>query len=87
MRQPDKHGWNNIREATYQQNAHNRQSSGRWNNSDLAMEMCVTKSDSGRFRVRVRGVSCGTYDTLEEANKMAREARRKLYGEFAHGTS
>jgi len=74
--------WTNLREATKQQNAFNKDSNGRWNNNNLGLEMGVTLTPLGKYRVRVNKVQIGVFETISSANKAAKEARVKHYGEF-----
>lgn len=79
---PYNNEWKNLREATYTQNAHNRQSSGRWNHADKGLEMGVEVTPFGRYRVKLRGKHLGTFLTIPEANACILAARKEAYGEF-----
>jgi hypothetical protein len=81
---PWNHKWENLREATKEQNRQNSQSIGRWINTELELEIGVEVQPSGNFRVRLKRMHFGTFSSLEEANKVALLARKEIYGEFAY---
>lgn len=74
--------WDNLREATIQQNNWNRQPR---QHRDLPMG--VRSLPSGRFGARIglngTSVFLGAFDTVGDAASAYRNARRKYYGEFA----
>jgi hypothetical protein len=75
--------WNNLRECTPSQNAMNRRVPGtRINGADMVLERGVQKRPSG-YAVFVSNNYYGTFKSSVEANQIAREQRRALYGEFA----
>lgn len=74
--------WDNLREATYEQNAVNRQPRGRPITGIKDLEMGVQPTPEGNYRVRVKGQHIGNYLSKEEANAAALKARKELYGEF-----
>lgn len=77
--------WNNLREATPQQNAANRNSPGRWNNTDINLAKGVYK-ERNRYAVNIGQQYYGRFDTVEEANAVAEAKRKELYGEFGRNT-
>jgi hypothetical protein len=80
--------WANLRPATIGENNTNRRPNGnRWFGLDENLEPGVSlyrwANKSGKsYRVRVAGVSYGTYGTAEEANLVAAKVRRGVFGEF-----
>ena len=68
----------NLREASYAQNSHNRDSS-RFNGGVSA------RAYGFQVRITLNGKrkSLGTYKTREEAEAVYEEARKELHGEFA----
>ncbi len=75
---PWDNSWKNIREATKQQNAQNRQ------RIDPDRQPGVEVTPSGSYRVKCQGIHIGTFYDLEEANECAIRAREEAYGEFAY---
>lgn len=73
--------WSNLRLATHSQNAANMSTRNRTGFKG------IMKTPRDRFAARlwVKGefISCGTYDTPEEANAAYMEKARVHYGEFA----
>lgn len=82
-RNPDNNEWENLREATHAQNMYNKGDPGRHVNTELDLARGVSKIGN-RFRVILNGQSFGSYETLEEANRIARVKRQELQGEFAY---
>jgi hypothetical protein len=76
--------WSNLREATYSQNARNRDSPGRWKDNDLDLEMGVTRSSENSFRVVINRIVIGSYSTSKQANAIAKAWREQINGEFSH---
>jgi hypothetical protein len=75
--------WNNLRECTPSQNCMNRRVPGtRIRGTDELLETGVQKRPSG-YAVFVGRNYYGTYQLRVEANQVARQQRRRLYGEFA----
>jgi hypothetical protein len=75
--------WKNLRECTPSQNAMNRRVPGtRILGADELLERGVQKRPSG-YVVFVSKNYYGTYRSRHEANQVARQMRRELYGEFA----
>jgi hypothetical protein len=75
--------WPNLRECTIAENNLNRDCSGtRLNGADEQLESGVQKRAAG-YVVVVQDIYIGIYQSLVEANQVARERRRELYGEFA----
>lgn len=74
----------NLRLATRQQN--NSNSRGNWNKSSK-LPRGITKNPSGKYRARVtykgKTYSLGTFDTIEEAEKVVKEKHLELNGEFS----
>lgn len=73
--------WGNLREATYQQNAANRESPGRWNNTGEHLEIGVVK-EHNRYAVTIGQKYYGRFDCRLEANKVALVKRREIYQDF-----
>lgn len=65
--------WCNLREATRKQNCVNRKGYGGTGIKG------VHKTSKGKFVAQIR---LGTFDTIEEAEKVYNEAASKLHGEF-----
>lgn len=76
---------NNLRNVTYSQNNMNK---GVQKNNTLGLAGVQKRSDSGRYRARLRigGESLlnKTFNTLEEAAQARKEAEEKYFGEFAY---
>lgn len=83
---PFNNAWSNLREVTRAQNNYNRESCGRWVNTDIPMEMGVQKKGNS-FTVQVNGIYIGSSLNLDIANNMAREARAILQGPYARGAA
>lgn len=66
----------NLREATHQQNAVNRERSV----SNTSGYTNIKRTANGRYSVKV---SVGVFDTLEEAVRKYNDASEALHGEFA----
>lgn len=81
-RDTENNEWTNLREATHAQNMYNKGLPGRYVNNHLPFERGVSKIGN-RFRVQINSTAFGAYDTIEEANAIARKMRRELQGEFA----
>ena len=76
--------WVNLRECTRQQNIQNRnQGDRRICGADEVLEQNVCKTQYGTYAVTVSGNYYGSYKSRIEANQVARQQRRRLYGEFA----
>ena len=75
--------WDTLRPASIVENAWNHK--GRAKTSDLPMG--VRRSLSGRFVSRIghmkKQITIGTFDTPDAAANAYREARNRLFGEFA----
>ena len=82
-RDPTNNRADNLREATYAQNRANCDPSTRYHGADEILECGVTKTKYGTYAVFVAKDYYGTYKSHHEANQIAREQRRRLYGEFA----
>jgi len=83
-RQPMNNRFDNLREATPSQNMQNvDRQSRRLNGRDQVLEQGVTMARPGRYVVTLAGMNYGSYQSSVEANQVAREQRRRLYGEFA----
>lgn len=74
----------NLRAATSNQSQHNKRRSRNSKNPAKG----VTLRPNGKWWVRVgiegKRIALGCYDDLEEAIRVATEARNKYHGEFAH---
>ena len=82
-RDPSNNVFANLREATHAQNTHNADYTGqRWNGVDEVLEQGVQKRAAG-YVVVVKDLYFGIYQSRHEANQIARQQRRRLYGEFA----
>jgi hypothetical protein len=81
-RMPMNNAFGNLREATYTQNRANSDIGTRTRGADELLEIGVVKRPSG-YAVILAGDYYGTYRNPIEANQIARERRRELYGEFA----
>ena len=79
---PWDNSWNNLREATYEQNAANRQPKGRPITGHKDLEMGVELTPFNRYRVKVKGQHIGSFKSKDEANAAALKARQEAYGEF-----
>lgn len=73
--------WINLREATHQQNAANRESIGRFVNADVHMEIGVYYHKQA-YMVSIGKTYYGQYSTVDEANAIALTKRKELYGDF-----
>lgn len=73
--------WSNLRECTQSQNLANREKAT--NNTLGVKNVYPYKLD--KFRVVIDSKSYGVYNTLDEAEMVARVSRYLLYGEFARG--
>jgi hypothetical protein len=73
----------NLRLATYSENGRN----SRLRSSNTSGFRGVYRRPNGRFTAQIwHSGACqtlGTFDTIEEAHAIRREAARELYGEFA----
>ena len=68
----------NLRAATKAQNMMNVPA----RTTRLGLPRGVSVQRSGRYQARAGKTYIGTYDTVEEAAKAARDARRETHGEF-----
>lgn len=83
---PDDNKWENLRECTRSQNSYN--SSIRSDNTSGVKGVSWHKKlQKWRVRIYIDGkeTNFGVFDSLEDATFIAKEARRKYHGEFAHG--
>ena len=75
--------WVNLRECTRAENNMNRDCSGqRWHGADEVLESGLQKRTAG-YVVVVQRQYFGIYKSSVEANQVARQVRRELYGEFS----
>jgi hypothetical protein len=81
-RNPSNNRADNLREATVSQNAMNRDLGTRTRGAGELLEVGVQKRANG-YAVILAGDYYGAYRNPTEANQIAREVRRRLYGEFA----
>jgi hypothetical protein len=82
-RDPTNNSWQNLRECTIGQNNLNRDCSRqRLHGADELLECGVQKRAAG-YVVVLQRLYLGIYQSRHEANQIARQARRELYGEFA----
>lgn len=73
--------WNNLRDATASQNCRNRQAQGRTTYANEGLAIGVQKI--GRFfRVRICNQTLLWTEDKDEANGLALQTRKDLYGEF-----
>jgi hypothetical protein len=82
-RNPADNRWENLREATRQQNSHN-QSKRKTNTSGLKGVRWKKANQKWRAEIRVDGksVHLGYFDSKEQASAAYRDAARQLHGEF-----
>jgi hypothetical protein len=82
-RNPTNNAFSNLREATHAENSRNADHTGqRCNGAGELLEQCVQKRAAG-YVVVARDLYFGIYQSSVEANQVARQQRRELYGEFA----
>lgn len=84
---PWDNSWENLREATYEQNAANRQPRGRPITGHRDLEMGVEITPFNKYRVKVKGRHIGIFHTKEEANAIALATRKEVYGEFDYNNN
>lgn len=75
--------WENLREATATENAWNHK--GRAKSSDLPMGVRATASGKYAARIGYKGelITIGVFATAKGAATAYRQARERIYGEFA----
>lgn len=80
---PENMTWDNLREASGEQNGVNRHSDSfaRIIN-DVYMYPGVRRSGKNSFSVQYKNKHFGTFPTVEEANAFAFAKRKEIYGEF-----
>jgi hypothetical protein len=75
--------WDNLREATHQQNAINKQPMGRPSFDSDHLAIGVYKAtDRVGYEVSIQNTYYGYYKDVEQANAFAIAKRKELYGEF-----
>lgn len=76
--------WDNLREATHQQNNWNRDS---YKNSKTGVKGVFPSKKKYQVQIRYKGKAnyCGTYETLALAQEVSELMQEMIQGDFKHG--